>query len=163
VLTWLESSEFSAWERSESLWGWPFALTIHALGTALVIGMIFIINLRLLGFFETIPYTSLKRLFTVLWVAFAVQSLSGFALWMTKPTRYVVDAAFMVKILLVIVGFILSLYLYGTLKREAASWEAAGTVSSRGSKFIAPSLLVWCIVLIAGRLTAYLGSLYTGG
>jgi len=162
VLEWLESSQFSIWARGDSLWGWPFALTMHAFGTALVIGFIFIINLRLLGLFETIPYTSLRRLFPVLWGAFALQFLSGFALWMTKPTRYMADAAFLLKILLVIVGFVLTLYLYGAVKREAASWEATGNVSPHGFKFVAPSLLVWCIVVIAGRLTAYLGALYTG-
>ena len=67
MLEWLEATQFSAWERGESLWGWPFSLTVHALGTALAIGFIFIINLRLLGLFEMIPYTSLKRLFPVVW------------------------------------------------------------------------------------------------
>jgi len=157
VLAWLEGTQFSTWIRGE-LWGWPLALTVHAFGTALVIGLILIINLRLLGLFETIPYTSLKRLFPVIWVAFGLQFLSGFALWMTKPTRYVADVAFMLKLSLVVVGFVLALYLYGIMKREAASWEAAGAVSSRGFKFVVPSLLVWCVVLIAGRLTAYFGS-----
>jgi len=161
VLASLESSQFSAWVRGE-LWGWPLALTLHAFGTALVIGFIFIICLRLLGLFETIPYTSLKRLFPVVWAALAVQLLSGFALWMTKPTRYVADAAFLLKFLFVIIGIILTLYLSGIIKREAASWDAAGAVSSRGTKFVVPSLLIWCVVLVAGRLTAYLGSLYTG-
>ena len=46
------------------------------------------------------------------------------------------------------------------MKREAAGWEAAGTVSSRGVKFVAASCLLWAAVTIGGRLTAYLGSLY---
>ena len=161
MLAGLENSQFSALVRSE-LWGWPLALTVHAFGTALVMGFIFIICLRLLGLFETIPYTSLNRLFPVIWAALVLQLLSGFALWMTKPTRYVADAAFLLKFAFVIIGIILTLYLYGSIKREAASWDAAGAVSSRGTKFVAPSLLVWCVVLVAGRLTAYLGSLYTG-
>src|SRR6516162_7303591 len=161
MLSVLEGSQFSAWVRDE-LWGWPLALTLHAFGTALVIGFIFIICLRLLGLFETIPYTSLKRLFPVIWAALVLQFLSGFALWMSKPTRYVADAAFLLKFLFVIIGIILTLYLSGIIKREAASWDAAGAVSSRGTKFVVPSLLIWCVVLVAGRLTAYLGSLYTG-
>ena len=162
MLGWLENTEFSVWERSDSLWGWPFALIVHAFGTALVIGFIFIINLRLLGLFETIPYTSIRRLFPVIWAGFALEFLSGFALWMTKPTQYVADAAFMLKLSLVIIGFIMTLYLYGTMKREADAWEAAGAVSPRGFKFVVPSLVLWCIVLVAGRMTAYLGALYTG-
>lgn len=138
------------------------ALTLHEFGTALVLGFIFIICLRLLGLFETIPYASLNRLFPVIWAALVVQFLSGFALWMTKPTRYVADTAFLLKLLFVIIGIILTTYLYGSIKREATSWDAAGAVSSGGIKFVAPSLLAWCVVLVAGRLTAYLGSLYGG-
>jgi hypothetical protein len=161
VLAGLENSQFSVWVRGE-LWGWPLALTLHALGTALVMGFIFIICLRLLGLFETIPYNSLKRLFPVIWAALVLQLLTGSALWMTKPTRYVADVAFLLKFLFVIIGVVLTGYLYGAIKREAASWDAAGAVSSDGAKFVAPSLLAWCIVLVAGRLTAYLGSLYAG-
>ena len=131
-------------------------------GTALVIGLIFIISLRLLGLFEAIPYTSLNRLFPVIWAALLLQFLSGFTLWTAKPTRYVTDTAFVLKLLLVIVGIILTLYLYRTIKREAATWEAAGSLSSLGVKFVAANLLVWCGVVVAGRLTAYLGPLYTG-
>jgi len=158
VLAWLEGTQYSAWVRGE-LWGWPLVLTVHAFGTAVVIGFILIINLRLLGLFETIPYSSLNRLFPVVWVALVLQFLSGFALWMTKPTQYVADVAFVLKFSLVIVGVVLTLYFYGTIKREAASWEAKGAVSSRGLKFVAATTLVWCGVLVAGRLTAYLGSI----
>ncbi len=159
MLTGLESSPFSVWVKGDSLWGWPFMVTIHTLGTAVVIGLIFIITLRLLGLFETIPYTSLKRLFPVLWVAFVVEFATGFVLWATKPTRYVVDGAFLLKFLFVIVGIALTVYLYGTMKREAASWDTSGTVSSNGVKFIAPTLLAWCTVLVLARLTAMLGSI----
>lgn len=162
MLEWLENTEFSAWTRGESLWGWPFALTVHAFGTAVVIGFILIMSLRLFGFFETIPYASLKRLFPAIWVAFVLQFVSGFTLWMTKPTRYVTDGAFVIKFSLVIIGIILTLYFYATMKQEAGSWEAKGAASSRGVRFVAAAVLVWCSVLVAGRLTAYLGSLYAG-
>jgi hypothetical protein len=161
MLASLESSQFSAWLRSE-LWGWPLVLTLHVLGTAVVIGFIFVISLRLLGLFETIPYSSLNRLFPVVWVALVVQVVTGFALWMTKPTRYVADTAFALKLSLVIIGIVLTLYFYAAMKREAASWDAAGAVPSRGIKFAAASLVVWCGVIVAARLTAHLGSLYTG-
>ena len=161
MLAELENSQFSVLVRGE-LWGWPLVLTVHVLGTAVVIGFIFIINLRLLGLFETIPYASLKRLFPVVWTALVLQFLTGFALWTAKPTRYVADVAFLLKFSCVIIGIVLTLYLYGIIKREAASWDTAGSVSSPGIKFVAPSLLVWCVVVIAGRLTAYLGAVYLG-
>jgi hypothetical protein len=158
VLAGLENSQFSTWIRTE-LWGWPLALTLHEFGTALVLGFIFIICLRLFGIFETIPYSSLNRLFPVIWAAVALQVLTGLALWMAKPTRYVADVAFLLKVLFVIIGIVLTSYLSGFVKREAGSWEQGGAVSAPAFKFVAPSVLVWCIVLVAGRLTAYLGSL----
>jgi hypothetical protein len=161
VLASLESSQFSTWIRSE-LWGWPLVLTIHVLGTAVVIGFMIMISLRLLGLFETIPYSSLNRLFPVVWVALVVQVLTGIALWVTKPTRYVADTAFVLKCSLIVAGIVLMLYFYAAMKREAAAWDAAGAASGRGVKFAAASLLVWCGVLVAGRLTAHLGALYTG-
>ena len=157
MLASLENSGFAVWFRDD--WGLPLALTIHAFGTAIVVGFILIISLRLLGLFETIPYASLKRLFPVVWIAMIFQFLSGFALWSTKATRYVDDVAFVLKLSLVIIGIILTLYFYGTIVSEAASWESKGAASSRGVKFAAATLLVWCFVLIAGRLTAYLGSI----
>lgn len=158
MLEWLESSQFSAWIRND-LWGWPFALTLHAFGTALVIGFMLIIGLRLLGLSAMIPYTLLNRLFPVVWGALALQFVSGFVLWMAKPTQYVGDIAFVLKFLLVIVGIVLTFYLYRTIKREAASWDAKGTAPSPAVTLGTAALLLWCVVLIAGRLTAHLGAI----
>jgi hypothetical protein len=161
VLQSLENTQFAELIRGQ-LWGWPLALTIHAFGTAIVVGLIIIISLRLLGLFETIPYTSLNRLFLYVWIAMLVQFLSGSVLWMAKPTRYVTDGAFLLKFSLVIIGIILTLYVQRIISREGASWDAKGGVSSRGVSFVAASVLVWCGVLVTGRLTAYLGSIYIG-
>jgi hypothetical protein len=158
VLEWLESTQFSAWVRGE-LWGWPMALTAHALGTSLVIGFSLIIGLRLFGLFEMIPYTLLNRLFPVVWAALVLQFVSGFVLWMAKPTQYVVDVAFVLKFLLVIGGVVLTSYFQRTVEREAASWDAKAGASSRGVQLGAAALLLWCVVLIAGRLTAHLGAI----
>ena len=159
MLSWLENTDYATFIRGDSLWGLPLALTVHAFGTALAVGFTFIISLRLLGWFETIPYTSLRRLFPVFWAGIALEILSGIPLWMTKPARYVDDVAFLLKILFIIIGIVLAVYSYGMIKREAASWDAKGVVSSREVQFAAASLLVWSFVLIAGRLTAYLGSI----
>jgi len=160
VLEYLENTEFSEWARGESLWGWPFALTVHALGTAIVIGFIFIIGLRLLGFFRTIPLTSLARLFPVVWIAVVFQFLSGFTLWMTKPSKYLSDWAFIIKFSLVCSGLVVTWYYFSMLRRETKEWETTGVVSQRGYKFVAATCIWWAAVLVAGRLTAYLGQLY---
>ena len=158
MLDWLTNTEYADWVRTS--WGWPFALTLHAFGNGTVIGLTFIICLRLLGLFRTIPFTALPKLLPVIWVAIAVQVYSGTTLWMTKPARYLADGMFEFKLTFVLIGAILTWYFNDTLKREAAGWQAAGTVSSRGVRLIAIAALVWAAVLTTGRLTAYLGQLY---
>ena len=158
MLEWLETTAYADWVRES--WGWPLALTVHAFGTATVVGIIFIIGLRLLGLFRTIPFTSLSKLFPVIWIAVVCQVASGFTLWMSKPAQYLGAAMFDSKITLVITGIIVTAYFQGTIRREAAAWEAAGTVSSRGIKLVAAVTLLWTAVNITGRLTAYLTSLY---
>jgi hypothetical protein len=158
VLEWLTNTPYAEWVRES--WGWPIALTIHAFGTATVVGFIFIIGLRLLGLFRTIPYTSLSSFFPIIWIAIAFQFVSGFTLWTSKPAQYLSAGMFDVKFSLVIVGVVVTAYFQGTIKREAPGWEKAGAVSSRGIKFVAAAVLVWTAVNIAGRLTAYLTSLY---
>jgi hypothetical protein len=157
MLSSLEGSQFAAAVRDE-LWGWPLALTLHAFGTAMVVGLVLIVGLRVFGLFEGLPYGALSRLFPVIWIGFVLQLLSGFALWATKPTQYVFDLAFVLKILFVVVGAVLTLSLQRTVRREAGAWEASGGTSHIAG-FVAVTMLVWCSVLVTGRLTAYLGSL----
>jgi hypothetical protein len=158
VFGWLESTDYSAWVRES--WGWPFALTFHAFGNAVVVGLFFIIAMRLLGLFRTIPYTSLYRLIPIVWIGFVCQVLSGFTLWASKPDRYLADVMFDTKFSFVILGAVLTWYFQGVLQREATAWQAAGKASSRGVQLVCVSTLAWCAVLTTGRLTAYLGTLY---
>jgi hypothetical protein len=158
VLEYLNNTPYAEWVRES--WGWPIALTIHAFGTATVVGFMFIIGLRLLGLFRTIPYTSLNGFFPIIWIAIVFQFASGVTLWMSKPAQYLAAGMFDIKFTLVIVGIVVTAYFQGTLKREAAAWEKAGAVSSRGVKFVAAAVVVWTAVNITGRLTAYLTSLY---
>ena len=159
MLDWIQNTPYAVWVRES--WGWPFALTLHAFGNAMVVGLIFIICLRMLGLFQTIPYTSLNRLVPIIWAGVAIQAFSGFTLWASKPAKYLSDGMFLWKFSLVILGVVVTVYFHKTLKREAASWRESGTVSSWGVKIVAATALVWAAVLIAGRLTAYLGQLYS--
>jgi hypothetical protein len=158
VLEWLEMTAYADWVRES--WGWPIALTIHAFGVATVIGLMAIIGLRLLGVFKTIPFVALNKLIPLLWIALILQVVSGATLWMTKPGKYLADAMFDSKMVLVVIGAIITWYFHVTVSREAPVWQKDGTVSSRGVKFVAATALLWAAVTIAGRLTAYISQLY---
>ena len=158
MLDWIANTDYATWVRQS--WGWALALTFHAFGTAIVVGLIFIITLRLLGFFRSIPYTSLNRLLPVIWIGFVVQVLSGATLWASKPARYLADGLFQWKFTFVVFAAIVTVFFHQLLRREAPNWQSAGAVSVRGTRFVLLTALLWAAVLVAGRLTAYLGQLY---
>ncbi|HEY6259264.1 MAG TPA: hypothetical protein VIY51_26090 [Xanthobacteraceae bacterium] len=158
MIEWLATSPYAEWV--DESWGWPLALTIHALGMAVVVGLMAIIGLRMFGAFRTMPYTSLNKLIPLIWIAVFFQTISGFTLWMSKPGQYLGDVMFDSKFALVIIASIAMVVFHLTMKRESATWEAAGAVSSRGLRIVAVTCLLWAAVTIGGRLTAYLGSLY---
>jgi len=158
VLEWLESTAYADWVRES--WGWPIALTVHAFGVATVIGSMAVIGLRLLGVFKSMPYAWLSELIPLVWIALVLQVISGVTLWMTKPPKYMADPMFDSKMVLVIIGAVFTWYFQVTLNREAAEWEKAGTVSPRGVRFMAVTAVLWALVTVAGRLTAYISQLY---
>jgi hypothetical protein len=158
MLDWLESTAMATWVKES--WGWPLALTFHAFGNAVIIGIMFVVALRLLGFYRTIPYTAINRLIPVVWVGLVCQVASGFMLWSSKPARYLADGMFEWKLFFVIAGSVATYYFYKMSLREAGGWESAGTVSTRVVRFGAITALLWAGVLVMGRLTAYLGQLY---
>ena len=158
MLDWIANTDYATWVRQS--WGWALALTFHAFGTAIIVGLIFIITLRLLGFFRSIPYTSLNRLLPVIWIGFVVQVLSGATLWASKPARYLADGLFQWKFTFVVFAAVVTVFFHQLLRRETPNWQSAGAVSVRGTRFVLLTALLWAAVLVAGRLTAYLGQLY---
>jgi|SoiMethySBSTD1v2_1073268.scaffolds.fasta_scaffold378289_2 hypothetical protein len=158
MFEWLEATSLAVWVKES--WGWPLALTIHAFGSALMVGFSFIMLLRLIGLFRTIPAGSLQKLIPIIWTCLVLQAASGGLLWLTKPARYLSDGLFDVKMFFVILGFFMTMQFQKTIRAEAGGWESSGTISKRGLQFVALTAFAWAGVLVMGRLTAYLGQLY---
>lgn len=155
ILSWFESTAYAQWVLS-GLIGYPLMLTLHALGLAIIVGVVIVISLRLLGLYASIPYTSLAGLLSVAWVGVAINVPSGSSIFMTQGTYYVTSAPFLVKITFIIFGIINLAYTQKVLRRESAGWEAAGAVEPIGRVLAASSLVLWTVALVTGRLIAYL-------
>jgi len=152
MFDWLEFTSVALWVKES--WGWPLALTLHAFGSAIIVGFSFIMFLRLFGMLGTIPLASVKDLLPFIWVCVVIQVLSGTLLWLTKPGRYLEAGIFELKLALVIAGIVVTLYLQRVLNETGLS---APMISAHGIRIVVATALVWSAVLIAGRLTAYLG------
>ena len=131
-------------------------LTLHALGLATIIGIIFSLDLRMLGMFDTIPYTSLHKLLSIAWFGIALNTFTGLSIFMTQASTYVTSPPFLIKITFIILGCVNLWYMQKVLKQEAVNWDTAGTVTSVGQGLAASSLFFWIVAVVTGRLIAYL-------
>jgi len=154
-LQWMEDTSFSDWILTSSE-GWPLMLTIHAIGLAIVVGVVFSMNLRLLGFYGTIPYSSLNDILRIAWIGIVMNVITGFSIFMTQAVSYVTSVPFLTKMVFIIFGIANLVYTQKVLKREAAAWQAAGAVPRIGYVLAGTSLFFWIVAVITGRLIAYL-------
>lgn len=154
-LSWLEGTAYSEWIVA-GLLGWPLMLSMHAIGLAAVVGIMFAISLRMLGFFKPVPYTGLSSLLTYGWVGIAVNAYSGLSLFMAQATFYVISWPFRLKILFVILGIVNLHLTQRVLRQEAEAWQEAGAVSRLGTGLAISSIAYWTLAVVFGRLIAYL-------
>ena len=155
ILSWLENTAYSQWIVS-GLTGWPLMLTMHAVGLSIIVGVVFALNLRLLGLFRPIPYTSLHGLMAIGWIGIGLNVFSGVSLFVAQASFYVTSIPFIVKISFIILGIGNLYHTQKILKRDAASWEAAGAVPRLGYILAWTALAFWTIAVVTGRLIAYL-------
>ena len=68
--------------ETPTLWAFPFILILHTWGLAFVVGANVAIDVRVLGLARAVPALALDRYFTIMWVGFWIDAVSGVALLM---------------------------------------------------------------------------------
>ena len=115
-LTWLEDTSYSDWILT-SAEGWPLMLTIHAIGLSLIVGIVFAMNLRMLGFYSTIPITSLYEILRIAWIGIVLNVITGLSIFMTQANSYVHSVPFGLKIAFIVLGIANLVYTQKVLRR----------------------------------------------
>ena len=154
LLQWLEASAFAEWIQTSFI-GYPIVITMHSIGMAIMVGLVLVLNLRLVGAFSRIPYSALSRLLNLAWIGFVINFLSGAALFIAQASVFATQASFIFKFLAVVLGASLAGYMQPILDRDAAGW-GTGAVPANIRGLAIASLIVWTFAIVAGRFTAYI-------
>lgn len=143
MLDYLSQTALILWV-AESDWGYPIVLTLHSIGMALVVGILFMFDLRILGLGKRIPLVAFDTFFPIAWVGFAINLVSGTMLFLANPSIFLSNTAFITKIALLCgagaVAFVLG-------RRDLEN------VVSR--TLAASSLVLLLGAITAGRIIAY--------
>ncbi len=153
---WLSATPLSLALR-ELDWLVPLLQTVHILAIAMVVSSVFLIDVRLLDFTRSQSITETARRFMPwIWTGLAILAVSGAALITVEPMRALPNPAFQIKMALLFVAIAATWLFQISLRGDAVFWQSAGSRRSMATVLAVSAFLLWCAIVGAGRLIAYL-------
>jgi hypothetical protein len=141
-------------------WVWPVCEILHFFGMALLIGTVGLVDLRILGGVKGLPIRALEKLVPFGIAGFVINVITGIIFVSGNvdgdPIYYLVNTAFQVKMILILIGGInvLLFYVLG-IAREADAVGPSGSASGKAKIVAGTSLVIWFGVILFGRLIMY--------
>lgn len=145
-----------------SAWAYPLVEIVHLAGMALLFGTIAVVDLRLAGLWRNLPVTALLRqVLPLTMAAFVAVAVSGVLLLLAHADELATNPALYAKLALIAVGLLnalaFHLWPYRALQRAdgPADWNIGARPPGWARTAAVLSLLTWTLVIVAGRLIAY--------
>ena len=146
MFVWLENTSLALWV-STSLWAYPFLLSLHIVGLAVIVGIFSMRDLRILGLFSALPINAFFSLGKLAITGFVLNAISGFLLFTSQASVFVTSVPFLSKLSCIALGMILAFFIQSRLEK----------IIELHTKLLAIiSLACWVTAIVAGRLIAYI-------
>ena len=156
LANWLDSQSYST-ALHESFYMYNWVESTHVLTLMLFLGMLIIIDLRMLGWiFPSVPASQIAaRLDKPLMLGMAVMFITGFALYYAIPVRTTQSLWFRIKVVLLVAAAVNALLFRARMQNSVDSWDTARKPPANIRYAAAASLTLWAGVVITGRTIAY--------
>ncbi len=153
---WLDSMAWST-ELHESLYMYAWVETTHVLTLTVFLGMLFIIDLRMLGLtFTGVPASKIAdRLDIPMLIGMVVMVVTGFILYFAIPVRSTQSIWFRIKVVLMIAAIANAFLFRAKMKAAAGTWDLDPKPPKNIRVGAGLSLALWSGVVITGRTIAY--------
>ncbi|MBT2186138.1 DUF6644 family protein [Sphingobium nicotianae] len=131
----------------------PAVETVHVIAITTVIGLIAIVDLRLIGLAGvSYPISRLSRaLLPPTWIAFILAGITGTLLFTSQPVTYFDNMAFRIKLALMLLAGINMLVFHYLTMRNIAAWDRGGPIPAAAKLAGLLSLSIWILVVACGR------------
>ena len=138
-------------------WLWPVLEILHFIGLSLLLGSLFIVDLRLAGCFRHLHPAAVRKLLPWAIGGFCINLGTGILFFAGDPGRYMINIAFQTKIVLLFVAGANALWYYWIVDAAIESWDADSPSPYHAKVIAVISLLCWSSILLLGRLIPYIG------
>jgi len=153
---WLASTPWSI-ALHESIWVYPIVESIHVLTLCLFLGLVIVMDVRLLGgtMRETPASEVLGRLAPWTIAGFAIMAITGSLLFYAIPVKTYLNIFFRFKVaFLLLAGANITVF-HLTIFRKIGEWDLDPVPPLRARLAGGVSLLLWAGIVVAGRMIAY--------
>jgi len=147
---WLQNRDY-ALALGGSTWIFPYSQLIHYTGMSTWLGTTVLVDLCFLGWFKRrqTPAEFLEDLLILNWTGFCLGLVGAFLLFSGAAETYFLNAAFRIKIPLVLFGLVYHIYIQRRQKRWGKTMTVPG-VAKLASFF---EIMIWFgVVLAATRI-----------
>jgi hypothetical protein len=138
-------------------WVIPTVQSIHIVAIGIVMSSVFMMDLRVIGWAGTDQTLGqmTRRFAPWLWGALGALFVTGGLMVIGEPVRELLSLSFWLKMSLIIVSAAVAGGFQMTLRQNNGDWEQS-FVNRRTTRCLAVvTFLVWCTIVILGRLIAY--------
>jgi hypothetical protein len=154
-LKWLGDTPVAHWV-SDNMIVYYGLLAGHAIGMGVVVGFVYMLSARVLGFGRDIPLVTFAPLYRLVWASFGLNFATGILLFSANPRNLVENTPFLLKLTFIGLGGVSLWALNRSLEAEPAPVSAGGTTASARSRTLAlTTALVWTAAIVSGRIIAY--------
>jgi hypothetical protein len=154
--TWLSEQPWSSGLQG-SFYMYNWVETTHVLTLSVFLGMLLLIDLRMLGLCLTsVPASKIAaRLDVPMMIGFAVMIITGFMLFYAAPIRTTQSIWFRIKVVLLIAAGINAMLFRRKMHGAVHSWDQDAVPPKSVRTAAGLSLGLWTGVVITGRCIAY--------
>ena len=153
TFTWLEGLAWTTALR-ESPFGYPLIETAHVACIVIFAGLVFMMDLRLVGLaFTDAPLAQIqRRLFPWQMATFVPSMATGILLFCVDPLRYYRNVLFLAKLVFLALAGLNALAFHLKTYRRAEGWDEEPQCIATARLAGGASLLLWSLIIVSGRL-----------
>jgi hypothetical protein len=124
------------------------------LGLALLVGTNVLLGLLVIASTPRATLLPMQRFIPVMWIGFGMNAVSGILLLLADASTMLVNPVMQLKFLFIVLAVVSA----RLMMREALRTPERPRLVTGPKVLAVSSLLMWAGAIVAGRLTAYLGS-----
>jgi hypothetical protein len=139
-------------------WAWATCETLHFIGLSLLLGVVFLVDLRVLGVVKGVSFASLHRLLPWAALGFGVNVITGLLFFAGIPAQYIHNASFYWKIAMVMLAGLNAVYF--TVVDEPWALGPKEDAPLTAKIAAASAMLLWVGVMYCGSMLPFLGNAF---